>query len=200
MHSGTAASGAGIENEEQARRPSGYRLPVATLRLIPPPHGPHPAPGSVDGVGGKWPSGSTEGKVHDHHATAMHDGREPYVKLGRLATLKEYRGLGLGRMLVNSALDWAARNAETLRPDAASGKTEFVGEGVARERETAQGILGAGEEWKGLVLVHAQTEVQGFWRSFGFERDEELGVWVEEGIDHIGMWKRVALVRREDLA
>ena len=124
----------------------------------------------------------------------MHDGREPYVKLGRLATLKEYRGLGLGRMLVTAALDWAARNAETLREDAASGENELEGEGVIRERETAQGKLGLGEEWKGSVLVHAQTEVQGFWRSLGFERDEKLGIWVEEGIDHIGMWKRVALV------
>ncbi|MCJ1402132.1 hypothetical protein MMC11_005351 [Xylographa trunciseda] len=164
------------EASSEQRRPSGVKLPVATLRLVPPPHGPHPAPGSVDGVGGSAQLPSS------HH--------EPYVKLGRLATLKEYRGLGLGKLLVVTALEWAARNAEALQLKA--GESEGVGlegEGVARERE---GMVRE-EGWKGLVLVHAQTGVEAFYRGMGFVTDEGLGKWVEEGIEHVGMWRRVSL-------
>ena len=122
--------------------------------------------------------------------TAVHDGHEPYVKLGRLATLEEYRGLGLGKLLVTTALEWAARNAEVLRPKVSEGEgVGLEGEGVAKERE---GVVRE-EGWKGLVLVHAQKGVQGFWRGVGFERDEGLGEWVEEEIVHVGMWRRVRL-------
>lgn len=50
---------------------------------------------------------------------------------------------------------------------------------------------GEGERWQGLVLVHAQVGVEGWYTSLGFERDEGMGVWVEEGIGHVGMWRRV---------
>ncbi|MCJ1420850.1 hypothetical protein MMC32_007209 [Xylographa parallela] len=175
----------------EQRRPSGVKLPVATIRLVPPPHAPHPKPGSVDGVGGAWPASGNE-KLHSGHdvTTAVHDGHEPYVKLGRLATLEEYRGLGLGKLLVTTALEWAARNAEVLRPKVSEGEgVGLEGEGVAKERE---GVVRE-EGWKGLVLVHAQKGVQGFWRGVGFERDEGLGEWVEEEIVHVGMWRRVRL-------
>ena len=187
------------------------KLPIATIRLVPPPHAPHPKPGSVDGVGGAWPASSSHASSAMDHArnghmardrvTSLHDGRESYVKLGRLATLKEYRGLGLGRRMVTATLDWASRNAEAIRAagrgaDWESGrarKGSVEGEGVAREREREMG-KGEEEEWRGLVLVHAQKGVEHFYRLLGFEKDEELGEWVEEGMDHLAMWKRVDLI------
>ncbi|MCJ1319505.1 hypothetical protein MMC15_004841 [Xylographa vitiligo] len=179
------------EASEQ-RRPSGVKLPVATIRLVPPPHAPHPKPGSVDGVGGAWPTSSESGELRPSGdaPTAMHDGHEPYIKLGRLATLEEYRGLGLGKLLVTTTLEWAARNAEALQLKGGEGEgVALEGEGVARERE---GVVRE-EGWKGLVLVHAQKGVEDFWRGVGFVRDEGLGEWVEEGIVHVGMWRRVSL-------
>ncbi|MCJ1289053.1 hypothetical protein MMC34_000585 [Xylographa carneopallida] len=172
----------------EQRRPSGVKLPVATLRLVPPPHAPHPKPGSVDGEGGAWPVSHNEELPSSYDVpTAVHDGHEPYVKFGRLATLQEYRGLGLGKLLVVTALEWAARNVEALQGE--GGGVGLEGEGVARERE---GVV-RGEGWKGLVLVHAQKGVEPFWRGVGFERDEGLGEWMEEGIAHVGMWRRVEL-------
>lgn len=107
----------------------------------------------------------------------MHDGKEPFVKLGRLATLKKYRGLGLGRLLVNTAVEWAAKNKGAIR----EGKGAVQ---VEREKSVVA-------EWNGLVLVHAQRDVEKFYRSLGFVTDEGLGEWVEEGIQHVGMWRRL---------
>lgn len=60
--------------------------------------------------------------------------------------------------------------------------------------------LGGGAEvdnvWNGLVLVHAQKDIEKVWNRYGFSKDDTMGVWDEEGIDHIGMWKRLDLVKR----
>lgn len=47
--------------------------------------------------------------------------------------------------------------------------------------------------WKGLVLVHAQADIENVWKKFGFEKDESMGTWDEEGIVHLGMWKRIQM-------
>ena len=56
--------------------------------------------------------------------------------------------------------------------------------GWARENVTE-----LGEEWQGLVLVHAQVGVEPIWGRLGFKTDEKLGRWDEEGIEHLGMWR-----------
>ena len=48
-----------------------------------------------------------------------------------------------------------------------------------------------GGEWHGLVMAHAQTKAVRFYQGMGFELDEELGKWIEEGIEHVAMWKRL---------
>lgn len=90
----------------------------------------------------------------------MWDRKEPFLKIGRLATRKEFRGRGFGRVLVEEALRWAG------------------GEGV-------------GAAWRGLLLVHAQAGVEGWYEGLGWRTDEGLGRWDECGILHVGMWKRV---------
>lgn len=50
---------------------------------------------------------------------------------------------------------------------------------------------GVGMDFRGLICIHAQTGVQKVWRKYGFETDEGMGTWDEEGIEHVGMWKRV---------
>jgi len=102
----------------------------------------------------------------DMAASDVWDGKEPFVKLGRLATLREWRGMGVARALVGEALEWAGGNR---------GEVSRAGEG----------------EWRGLVLVHAQGRLEGWYAGLGFVKDGGLGGWVEDGIAHLGMWRRV---------
>lgn len=91
--SDSSQHGTVIENaKEQARRKgsTAERVAIGCIRLVPPPHPPHPEPGAhmkIDNADGVPPD-AEEGK----HSTSFHDGKEPYIKLGRLAALKPYRG------------------------------------------------------------------------------------------------------------
>ena len=110
-----------------------------------------------------------------HGATEIWDGREPYIKIGRMATLAAYRGQGIAKRLIEESLAWAKTHAAEL---SSQGGEE----------------AGDGPRWKGLVLSHAQKSVQGWWGKMGFEVDVGLGVGWEEGIEHVGMWRIVEAV------
>lgn len=161
--------------------------PVATLRLVP-----VPTTTEAEGQGEEKEVVVMEKEhvdLHDeaegrdermsepyHGATKMWDGREPYIKIGRMATLAEYRGRGIAKRLIEESLAWAETHAAELSSQG--------GEQV-----------GSIPLWKGLVLSHAQKDVQGWWGKMGFEVDEGLGVWWEEGIEHVGMWRRLKAVK-----
>lgn len=94
----------------------------------------------------------------------------------------EYRGLGLGRRLVDTALEWASAHAGEINAamrDVAGREGNHLKEGLG--------------SWKGLVLVHAQVDVERMYQGQGFQTDESLGRWDEEGIEHVGMFKRIPL-------
>ncbi|PGH30080.1 hypothetical protein GX50_07142 [[Emmonsia] crescens] len=112
-------------------------VPVGTLRLIPPPHVPN-----------------------------EHKLGKPYIALSRVALLRQYRGAGLARVLVDTALNWAAEHHKELR-----------------EYED--------KPWTGDVLVHAQAAVENMYARLGFVTDASMGTWMEEGMDHVGMWRTV---------
>ena len=164
---------------DDARRASAtaVRVPVATIRLIPPPHG-----------------------VDPYHTSAA-EPQEPYIKLGRLAALPAYRGLGLAKLLINTALDFATRNPDKIySPPSPTALEKAQMQGGHREKEIT---------WQGLVMIHAQVELMGMWEKQGFS--EELRVqgeveiakqdrWMEEGIEHVGMWKRLGVERRKRLS
>lgn len=114
-------------------------VPVSTLRIVPPPHPPHP------------------NGFHDQE-------EEPYVKLTRVATMSYARGQGLSRYLMNHAFEFLVSQPQKISPD-----------------------------WQGLVLTHAQVSVEGLYAKLGFVTDDRLGRWDEEGIEHLGMWKRLSL-------
>ncbi|KAG0642146.1 acyl-CoA N-acyltransferase [Tuber brumale] len=120
------------------------RLPIGTIRIVPGPHEHHP--------GEPIPVGQ-------EHAN--------YLRLGRWATSKAYRGHGVGRKLIDAAVEWAARK-------------EFTGDD--------------GSEWNRMCLVHAQTRAVGLWEKAGFVVDESMGEWDEEGIMHKGLWMRIPKV------
>lgn len=149
----------GAENEKKKK-------PVAVVRLVPPPHAPHGHLNPVIGDG------------VDTSETCRKENL-PFIRLTRVAVLKEYRGKGLSRMLAEHALDWAAAHPEEV--DAAH--AEALGGGVERK-------------WDGLVLVHAQTQVEGVYKRLGFVTDQGLGTWEEERIVHVGMWRELDVRRK----
>jgi predicted GNAT family N-acyltransferase len=119
--------------------PSSSGEPVSVIRIVPPPHSPHP-------------NGYEDAN------------EEPFVKLGRVATLKHARGKGLSRRLTDEAFSWLSKNSDAV-----------------------------GHGWTGNVLAHAQLEVEKMYRKLGFTTDEKLGQWDEVGILHVGMWKKLDL-------
>lgn len=128
--------------------------PVGTIRLVPSPHAPH---------------------GHDHpdsHVDNPEPGTGTFVKLGRLATSKGYRGMGIGRMLVEEVVKYASENPKAVGPRGEDG-------------------VEMGGEWDGRFLIHAQVGARGMWQKCRFVLDEGMGEWDEEGIMHVGMWRQV---------
>ncbi|KAL8801478.1 MAG: hypothetical protein Q9182_004445 [Xanthomendoza sp. 2 TL-2023] len=167
-------------------------LPVATLRLVPVSGKPSNDGGGEEGSEqpvmekehlGVANGGEVEGdgKLTEprHGATGMWDGREGYIKIGRMATLSSHRGMGIAQRLIEEALVWTTSHATDLSSS---------GDGVGKRESKAE------LKWEGLVLSHAQKSVQRWWTKMGFEVDEGLGEWWEEGIEHVGMWRRVRIV------
>lgn len=172
----------------QPRRSSTRSTPIGTVRLVPFPHPPHPAPGGryEDGrlVGGAGPlAAAAQQPSGADRPTGMHDGREPYVKLGRLAVVKEFRGHKVARLLVGTALAWMRGHADYFNPSVA----QLGFDQLAIER--ASDI----PKWAGLVGCHAQDGAVGAWVKSGFVVDEGMGTWWEEGIPHVGMFQRLPL-------
>lgn len=150
----TTEGGRTAEASSEEEKTISDERPAATIRLV-------PAQAHADADDEKGVEGP------DYKGSRVWDHREPYVKIGRLATVAACRGRGYGKILVDTALGFAGRNQ---------------GEMVRN--------IGLGE-WKGLVLAHAQMSVEGWYKSLGFELDEGMGRWWEDGIEHVAMWKRV---------
>lgn len=172
------------------RRSETSTVPVGTVRLVPFPHPPHPLPGAtyVDGkiVGVAAPRPAerrpSQGQTFPvDRETDLHDGMEPYVKLGRLAVVKEFRGYKIGRLLVRTALAWARKNPAYFMPSVATVGLEQLGTDKS----------GSIPKWDGLVCCHAQQQVLGAWERLGFKIDKGMGTWMEEGIPHVGMFYRI---------
>ncbi|KAL3479730.1 acyl-CoA N-acyltransferase [Aspergillus californicus] len=149
------------------------QIPVAVVRLVPPPHVSH-----EDAVAAFAPGGNGMVSEGPDGAAKFELDNEPYIKFGRVAVLPDYRGCGLARRLMETAMEWAAENPDEI--------SRAYAEVYKRE-----GGSGEAPEWKGLTLVHAQTQVEKLYGRLGYVTDEKLGRWVEEGIEHIGMWKRL---------
>jgi len=177
--------GTSARKTDEERRPSAsaISLPVGTIRLIPPPHGPNPYKAE------EVANSDSPAPAQSHHP------KEPYIKLGRLATLREYRRLGLSRLLINTALEFASKNPQLICP-APSPTTIELAKTISKEVEEAV-------TWKGLCMVHAQVSVIGLWTRHGFSEEliddhgnieiEKEEHWFEEGIEHLAMWKRIKM-------
>lgn len=156
------------------RASTSTKIPIGTIRLVPPPHPPHPEPNTHHKI-----DALNTGERRD--STVVHDGKEAYIKLGRLAVIPEFRKAGISRLLIETALAFAREHPDELLPQFDPSKFEAF-----RQEHHSVSF-----DWRGLVMVHAQVGVQKVWKRYGFETDENMGTWDEEGIDHVGMWKRL---------
>lgn len=188
------------QQEAEVRQASASQLPVATLRLVPPPQSPHPVPGSamvLDPAIGKplWTmkDGSDYAAAMAAHQKEWKNAKfaEPYVKIGRVATSPPFRRLGLSRLLIASCFEWAKSHPKDILPPMDAAKREAMRLREEMQQGDEGNWKGAEEGWRGLVLVHSQSRMEKIWAKAGFARDEKMGVWWEEGIEHIGMWKRI---------
>jgi predicted GNAT family N-acyltransferase len=183
----------------QPKRSTTRSVAIGTIRLVPFPHPPHPKDGEVyiDGL----IKGSQEekdkaadiagGRPHAvkikyilDEPTSFHDGQEPYLKLGRLAVMKEFRSKRIASLLVSTVVGWLKENATYFNPSVTKLGLEAMG--ATTEKEVPK--------WNGLICVHAQEDVKPAWEKWGFQVDEKMGRWMEEGIPHVGMWKRIEVV------
>jgi predicted GNAT family N-acyltransferase len=190
-------------------------VPIGTLRLVPFPHPPHPKPGGEywDGVlvnseqdgavangNGNGTSGQTtaDGKTTEQtptfvpdRPTTYHDGIEPYVKLGRLAVLREFRGRGIAGQLIRTAIDWMRRHPTYFNPSPRDTGFERLGMEDPATTGTAASLPPI---WSGLFCCHAQESAVKVYEKCGFKVDEKMGRWKEEGIWHVGMFLRVDVI------
>lgn len=155
--------------------------PIGTIRLVPFPHPPHPEPGSKFTFDASKEESTSPPPYIIDRATTHHDGIEPYIKLGRIAVVKEFRGSGISKILANAALTWAQQNPTFFNPSVAAMGMEKLG-------ATSPDKIPV---WKGLMCVHAQEQVEKTWGKWGFKTDEQMGNWDEEGIMHVGMFQRL---------
>ncbi|KAK3654410.1 hypothetical protein LTR56_004040 [Elasticomyces elasticus] len=162
-------------NQNGRRVSSSTKIPIGTIRLVPPPHAPHPSPNS------HHKTDAVNGDVRKH-STSVHDGKEAYIKLGRLTVIPPYRKAGISKLLIETALAYARNHPYEVMPGWDPAKFESLKQ---------DSDLMSRVDWKGLVLVHAQVGVQKVWRRYGFETDESMVSWDEEGIEHVGMWKKL---------
>lgn len=144
--------------EDTRRGSTSTKMPIGTIRLVVPPHRPH-----------------RNGK----HGSDIHKDSETYVKIGRLAVIKEFRKAGVSKLLIETALAFVRDHPHDMLPPIDASSLEELQQ------------MGVGIDFRGLILIHAQTGVQKVWKKYGFELDEKMGTWDEEGIEHVGMWKRV---------
>jgi predicted GNAT family N-acyltransferase len=170
----SSPTGGAKGDERRASESTASRVPVGTIRLVPPPHTPHTHAQSPEPTGDPKRSDSKT-------PTYVCEPKEPYIKLGRLATIAPYRGLGLSKLLYNAAVNWASQHPTEIIPPMSPAELEAYKLEGKKEPDF----------WEGLVLVHAQSDVQGLWEKFGFKVDKEMGSWIEEGIEHVGLWKRL---------
>lgn len=154
-------------NNNERKASNSTKIPIGTIRLVPPPHGPRP-------------DHAADSPQSNAAAAGGSDAKEAYVKLGRLAVIKEFRKAGISKLLIETALSFARNHPYEVGPQLDPASMEALKKGL-------------GISFKGLVLVHSQAApgVQKVWRKYGFELDESMGTWDEEGIEHVAMWKRL---------
>jgi predicted GNAT family N-acyltransferase len=163
-------------------------VPAGTVRIVPFPHDPHPIPDSswdVEESGASPILTSNSPPYIVDRVTSLHDGKEPYIKFGRLAVLKKFRGRKLGDLLISSAIEWAKKSPDYFSPSPSKPSSSNEELELDTYRTT----------WNGLICAHVQEYVANAWAKWGFVVDDGMGKWNEGGIPHVGMFMRIDISR-----
>jgi predicted GNAT family N-acyltransferase len=156
--------------------------PVGTIRVVPPPHVSH------SHLTNTSPPASAAVAAEEANGEQYDLQHEPYIKITRVAVLAAFRGYGLSRLLMRTVEEWASQNRDVI--DAMYIKV------ASQQRGTElAGTEGREERWNGLIGLHAQVQVERMYAAMGYETDESMGRWDEEGIEHVGMFKRVDVIQ-----
>jgi predicted GNAT family N-acyltransferase len=161
------------KEEEEEEEEEEEAIPVGVIRLVPPPHAPHETLHHPE-CAGQLP------KYDLHH--------EPYIKITRVAVLPRFRGYGLSKLLMNVVHEWAAEHPGEI--DAAYTRAVVESE-MSDKRVVVDAAAEEKNHWTGLSMLHAQVQVERMYQRLGYETDTSMGVWDEEGIEHVGMVKRL---------
>lgn len=113
--------------------------------------------------------------------TDFHDGKEPYVKLGRVAVLPDFRGHQVALQLWTVAKKWLQEHPTYFNPSVKELGMDLMQVGNA----------GDIPKWNGLVCIHSQEHVAKIYERWGFKVDKGMGKFYEEGIPHVGMFQRL---------
>ncbi|KAI1130376.1 acetyltransferase [Nemania abortiva] len=113
--------------------------------------------------------------------TDFHDGKEPYVKLGRVSVLSEFRGHQIAAQLWAAAKKWLLENPTYFNPSVKELGFDVMKVGSAEDIP----------KWNGLICIHAQENVTKIYERWGFKVDKSMGRFFEEGIPHVGMFQRL---------
>ncbi|KAI0451803.1 hypothetical protein F5B21DRAFT_485652 [Xylaria acuta] len=113
--------------------------------------------------------------------TDYHNGKEPYLKLGRVAVVPEYRDHRVADQLWDAAKQWLERHPTYFNPS-----IKELGMDVMKVNNTRDV-----PEWHGLVCVHAQEAAVNAYERWGFRVDKGMGKFYVENIPHVGMWERL---------
>ncbi|KAJ8116359.1 hypothetical protein ONZ43_g4463 [Nemania bipapillata] len=138
-------------------------------------------------IGSRARSGTDEARLSINlpfgrdRPTDFHDGKEPYVKLGRVAVLSEYRGLNIASQLWAAAKKWLQENPTFFNPTIRDLRLSVT------PVTTDYNI----PKWNGLVCVHAQEAIVEVYERWGFKVDEAFGRFYEDGVPHVGMFQRL---------
>ncbi|KAI0882557.1 uncharacterized protein GGS22DRAFT_46245 [Annulohypoxylon maeteangense] len=186
-------------------------VPIGTMRIVPFPHPPHPPSGAryVGNVLQEDDGKEDDSSSHDNATaarprartltsvdterqasalpfgadapTTYHDGKEPYVKLGRLAVIPMFRGHHIAGQLWRAAKAWLEEHPTFFDPSV----TEL---GMDQLKAGGAGDI---PKWNGLICCHSQESAVKLYEKWGFKVDEGMGKWYEEGIPHVGMFQRL---------
>ncbi|PVH99666.1 hypothetical protein DM02DRAFT_629178 [Periconia macrospinosa] len=172
------------------------RLPVGTIRMIPPPHAPNKYVSKTESD--KHMDADPPRALEEQYLAQSKHPSEPYVKLGRLAVLSPYRKLGLAKLLINTTMEFAAKHPDSIYEPPSPTTAEKANLLGLSTDEVAS--------WNGLVMIHAQANLKHLWEKYGFAEElindkGEVEIskephWVEEGIEHVGMWRRLHVDNR----
>ncbi|KAI6083865.1 hypothetical protein F4821DRAFT_181441 [Hypoxylon rubiginosum] len=194
------------------RRSETRSMPIGTMRVVPFPHPPHPPPGAryvgnvlqeeepddqeAGGDGGAIgrPRSRTLTSIEEERQasalpyghdkpTTYHDGKEPYVKLGRVAVISEFRGHHIAGQMWRATKKWLEDHPTFFNPSVTELGMDQLKVGAVNEIP----------KWRGLICCHAQVGVVKIYEKWGFKVDEGMGQWFEEGIPHVGMFLRLRI-------